>query len=310
VAACLTKPARQSELLDAIVTVLSGPVRATSRAGSPTRRQIAKARPSLRILVAEDNRVNQELVLELLRQRGHTAAVAADGAEALKALHREHFDAVLMDVQMPNLSGLEATRAIRDSEKSTGRHVPIVAMTAHAMKGDRERCLEAGMDDYVAKPIQAAELFAAVEGVTSPSGASGKSAHPEKAAAGGLDPKTVLKHFGGDAGLLHRLADIFRDDCPRMLTEIRKALKAGNAEAVARAAHALKGAAANFGVGDVVGTAKRLEAAGREGDLRQAKAVYTELEKVLPAFLGALAAFGSPKPEMRRRTSARQGRRR
>ena len=309
VAACLTKPARQSELLDAIINVVSGPVGTKSRAAPPARRRIAKTRRSLRILVAEDNRVNQELVFELLRQRGHTATVAADGAKALKALNRERFDAVLMDVQMPNLSGLEATRAIRHAERSTGRHVPIVAMTAHAMKGDRERCLEAGMDGYVAKPIQAAELFAAVEGVASPSNASGESPHPEKA-PGGLDPETILKHFGGDEGLLHRLADVFRDDCPRMMAEIQKALKAGDAEAVAGAAHVFKGAAANFGASDVVGVAKRMEAAGREGDLRQAKAACTELEKFLPAFLGALAAFGSPQPAMRRRMSARRGRRR
>ncbi|HEV2378679.1 MAG TPA: response regulator [Terriglobia bacterium] len=221
VAASLTKPARQSELLNAIVTVLSGPGRAKPRATSRVRRRIAKARRRMRILVAEDNRVNQELVLELLRQRGHNAAVAADGAKALKALERERFDAVLMDVQMPNMSGLEATRAIRQSEKSTGRHVPIVAMTAHAMKGDRERCLEAGMDGYVAKPIQAAELFAAVEGLASPSGSSSGGDHEERA-AGGFDREALRARFRDDTGLLRRLADVFRDDCPRMLADIQR----------------------------------------------------------------------------------------
>jgi len=309
VATCLTKPARQSELLDAIVTVLSGPGRAKPRAASRGRRRIAKARRPLRILVAEDNRVNQELVLELLRQRGHTAVVAADGAKALKVLEGERFDAVLMDVQMPNLSGLEATRAIRRSEKSTGRHLPIVAMTAHAMKGDRERCLEAGMDGYVAKPIQAAELFAAFEGLASPSGSSSASNHRKATAAGRLDPEALLARFRGDAGLLHRLADVFREDCPHLLAQIQRALRAGNAEAVARAAHAFKGAAANFGVGDVVGAAKRVEAAGREGNLSQGKAAYADLEKMLPAFLGALAAIGS-KVKTGRRTRARRGKQR
>ena len=310
VAACLTKPARQSELLDAIVTVLSAPGRLKPRVASRAPRRIAKARRRMRILVAEDNRVNQELVLELLRQRGHTAAVAADGAKALKALERERFDAVLMDVQMPNLSGLEATRAIRQSEKSTGRHLPIVAMTAHAMKGDRERCLEAGMDAYVAKPIQAAELFAAFEGLASPSSAPSGSDHREKAAAGGFDREALLARFRGDAGLLQRLADVFREDCPHMLADIQKALRAGNAEAVARAAHAFKGAAANFGAGAVVNAAKRVEAAGREGNLSQAKAACTELEKALPAFLRVLAAIGSPKVKTRRPTAARRGRQR
>jgi PAS domain S-box-containing protein len=307
VAACLTKPARQSELLDAIVTVLSGPGRAKPRVASRTPRRIVKARRRMRILVAEDNRVNQELVLELLRQRGHSPVVAADGAKALKALERERFDALLMDVQMPNLSGLEATRAIRQSEKWTGRHLPIVAMTAHAMKGDSERCLEAGMDGYVAKPIQAAELFAAIEGLASPSGSLTGIDHKEKG-AGAFDRKALLVRFRGDAGLLHRLADVFCEDCPHMLADIQKALRAGNAEAVARAAHAFKGAAANFGAGDVVGAAKRLEDAGREGNLIQAKAAYAELAKMLPAFLGALAAIGSSRVKTRRRTAARRGR--
>jgi two-component system, sensor histidine kinase and response regulator len=177
------------------------------------------------------------------------------------------------------------------------------------MKGDRERCLEAGMDGYVAKPIQAADLFAAFEGLATPSGASAGSNHEEKAAAG-FDREALLARFRGDAGLLHRLADVFREDCPRMLAEIQKALRVGNSEAVARAAHAFKGAAANFGAGDVVSGAKRVEAAARAGNLSQAKAACTELEKALPAFLRALAAIGSPKVKTRRRTPARRGRRR
>ena len=310
VACCLTKPARQSELLDAIVTVFNGTGRTKPCPAPRAPRRIAKARRPMRILVAEDNRVNQELVLELLRQRGHSAVVAADGAKALKALERERFDAVLMDVQMPNLSGLEATRAIRQSEKSTGRHLPIVAMTAHAMKGDRERCLEAGMDGYVAKPIHAPELFAAFEGLAPPSDASSGSDRAEKAAAGGLDREALLARFRGDAGLLRRLADIFLQDCPGMLTQIRKALKAGNAEAVARAAHAFKGASANFGTGNVVSAAKRIEAAAGEGNLSRAKVACAELEKALPAFLRALAAIGSPKVKTRRQAPARRGKQR
>ncbi|HEV2424716.1 MAG TPA: response regulator [Terriglobia bacterium] len=309
VAACLTKPTRQSELLDAILTVLSEPGRTKARPRAPSRARlrIVKARRPLRILVAEDNRVNQELVLELLRQRGHTATVAGDGSKALKALERESFDVVLMDVQMPNLSGLEATRAIRQAEKSSGRHLPIVAMTAHAMKGDRERCLEAGMDGYVAKPIQPAELFAAIEALASGSSAASGNDHREKAAAGGIDRRTLLGHFGGDERMLRRLSDIFRDDCPRLLGDIQKALHGGDADAVAQAAHTLKGAIANFGAADVVGAAKRVEVAGRQGNLEQAKAACIELEKLLPAFLAELGAVGSPKVKTRRRTPARRG---
>jgi len=119
----------------------------------------------LRILLAEDNAVNQKLASRLLEKRGHTVAVASNGREALKVLEKQRFDLVLMDVSMPEMDGLEATRAIRTAERTTGAHLPILAMTAHAMKGDRERCLDAGMDGYVSKPVQAQELFEAAEAV-------------------------------------------------------------------------------------------------------------------------------------------------
>jgi HPt (histidine-containing phosphotransfer) domain-containing protein len=166
------------------------------------------------------------------------------------------------------------------------------------------------MDAYVTKPIQAAELFAAVEALASPSSRSSGSKTKEKTLTGGLDREALFAHFGGDMGLLHRLSEVFLEDCPRMLADIQKALWAGNAEAVARAAHAFKGAAANFGTGDVVAAAKRVEVAGREGDLGRAKAACTELEKALPAFIRALAAIGSPKARTRRRPPAGWGKKR
>jgi PAS domain S-box-containing protein len=160
----LTKPIRESELLAAIVAVLE-PARAARR-GEAARRQRPQAHPTtppLRILLAEDNAVNRKLAIRLLEKRGHSVVVAGNGREALEAMEQPTFDVVLMDLEMPEMSGLEAAAAIRAREQRTQMHLPIVAMTAHAMMGDRERCLAAGMDAYLAKPIRAAELYAAIE---------------------------------------------------------------------------------------------------------------------------------------------------
>jgi CheY-like chemotaxis protein len=159
--AYLLKPIKQSDLLATLLTVMDDSrrqARQTVEAPRPASR-------SLRVLLAEDNVVNQKLGVRLLEKRGHLVVVVGSGREALAALRREHFDVVLMDVQMPEMDGLEATAAIRAEEEQTGKHLPILAMTAHAMKGDRELCLKAGMDGYVAKPIQPSELFDAIERV-------------------------------------------------------------------------------------------------------------------------------------------------
>jgi len=158
VAAYLTKPVRQGELLDAILTALGTRPIKEAPPVLVTRHSLRENSNHLRILLVEDNAVNQVLALRLLEKRGHTVAVAGNGKEALTALEKQSFDLVLMDVQMPEMDGFEATIAIREKEKTSGNHVPIIAMTAHAMVGDKERCLEAGMDDYISKPIRPEEL--------------------------------------------------------------------------------------------------------------------------------------------------------
>ncbi len=158
VAAYLTKPVRQGELLDAILTALGTRPIKEAPPVLVTRHSLRENSNHLRILLVEDNAVNQVLALRLLEKRGHTVAVAGNGKEALAALEKQSFDLVLMDVQMPEMDGFEATIAIREKEKTSGNHVPIIAMTAHAMVGDKERCLEAGMDDYISKPIRPEEL--------------------------------------------------------------------------------------------------------------------------------------------------------
>src|SRR5262249_8678817 len=161
IAACLMKPVKQSELFNAIVNSLG--VAQQRQAESAATPAVAPGSRRLRILVVEDNAVNQKLVVRLLEKRGHRVTLASTGKAALAALEREAFALALMDVQMPERGGCEATAAIRKQEQTSGTHLPIIAMTAHAMKGDRERCLEAGMDGYVSKPVQARELFEVIE---------------------------------------------------------------------------------------------------------------------------------------------------
>jgi CheY-like chemotaxis protein len=164
IAAYLTKPVGQSELLDAVSRALHP----HDGDGGPAREpEAVPGARMLSILLAEDNAVNQRLVARLLEKRGHTVEIASNGREVVEKSWRQNFDVVLMDVQMPELNGFDATRAIREREKRLGVRVPIIALTAHALNGDRERCLEAGMDDFVTKPIEPSELFAALERVAS-----------------------------------------------------------------------------------------------------------------------------------------------
>jgi CheY-like chemotaxis protein len=160
VAACLLKPIRLTQLRETMCRALGGaePKRAVSRHDSAPGSEVV-----LRVLVAEDNVVNQKLATRLLEKRGHYVAVADNGRRALEALQKDHYDVVLMDIQMPELDGMAATALIREKERPGGKHQPIIALTAHAMKGDKERCLAAGMDGYLAKPIQAQELYNLLE---------------------------------------------------------------------------------------------------------------------------------------------------
>jgi signal transduction histidine kinase/CheY-like chemotaxis protein len=177
----LMKPVKQSALLEAIAHSLGRPA-AAAPAPPLTRHSLGESRPKLRVLLAEDNAINQKLAVRLLEKHGHTVTVANDGAEAVAAAREGEFDVVLMDVQMPNMDGLEAAAAIRALERGTARHIPIVAMTAHAMKGDEERCLEAGMDGYISKPIQPDRMMEVIAQATEQTGRpldqpDSKSAH-------------------------------------------------------------------------------------------------------------------------------------
>jgi CheY-like chemotaxis protein/HPt (histidine-containing phosphotransfer) domain-containing protein len=281
-AACLTKPVKQSELLSTIITALNSSPQASARRARTAQVASTEGSKSMRILLTEDNLVNQRLALRLLEKHGHAVAVANNGHEAVAALAREHFDLVLMDVQMPEMDGLEATALIRVRERDNGVHVPIIAMTAHAMQGDRERCLAAGMDGYLSKPIQAAELLAAIAELV--------PATVPEAPAEVFDQSVLLAQVEGDQELLAELVELFTEDSPRLLSEIEQAVVRGDGDGLARAAHTLKGAASNFGAHGVVTLARRLEEMGYAGELAEATATYaalgTEIERLNTALSG------------------------
>ncbi|MCI0462759.1 MAG: PAS domain-containing protein [Gemmataceae bacterium] len=288
IAACLMKPIKQSELFDAIVTSLGVSLpeddQPTAAAQAP-----APASPQhLRVLLAEDNAVNQKLAIRLLEKRGHRVVVAGTGNEALAALERERFDVVLMDVQMPELDGFETTAAIRAHEQGTGAHLPIVAMTAHAMKGDRERCLEVGMDGYVSKPLQANELFEVVESLVGARAPAPEHAGTERSTGKSLDVAAALKCAGGDRELLRELAALFCADYPQRMTAIRNALDQSNARQLMEAAHALKGAMGAFGPSAAFDAALQLEILARQGNLSGSEPVYGRLREEIEHFVPGL----------------------
>jgi signal transduction histidine kinase/DNA-binding response OmpR family regulator len=264
----LTKPVDQRELLAAIGRALAHEGPRSSLPASMLPSELPDRR--LHILLAEDNVVNQRLAASLLERRGHRVTIAANGREALAAIERQTFDVVLMDVQMPEMGGFEATTAIRERERGGGARLPIVAMTAHAMKGDRERCLDAGMDDYLTKPLDSRRLCLLVEQI-----ASGRSTAPGATIPDLSDQ--VLARVGGDRELLAEISRLFVDDAPRHLEQIRIALDARDGEALRRAAHGLKGAAANFDADGVVTAARALEEIGRTAKFDAHEAAWRAL---------------------------------
>jgi PAS domain S-box-containing protein len=289
VAAYLTKPIRQSTLLDAIMSALGAAATVEDRPAAvrPVGRPCARG---LRVLLAEDNAVNQRLAVAVLEKRGHHVVVVGSGREALAALDREPFDAVLMDVQMPEMDGYEATAAIRAREAATGRHTPIIAMTAHAMKGDREHCLAAGMDGYVSKPLRSDALFAALEGLAPDAGATadGPTAPP---AGQALDPAAALRRVSGDEGLLKELAGLCLDECAKLTGEIRTAIAARDGPKLRMAAHTLKGSVATFAAAEAEAAAWRLEQIGRDGNWADAAAASAALDGAIDRLRPALAAL-------------------
>jgi two-component system, sensor histidine kinase and response regulator len=292
--AALAKPVKQSELWDVIVTALHLPRPPGTARTEATRRSRSMRRP-MRILVAEDNPVNQELALHLLERRGHSVILAENGRLALEAVGKHNFDLVLMDVQMPELGGLEATQAIREKEKTSGAHLPILAMTAHAMQGDRERCLAAGMDGYLAKPLDPKKFLETVEAIGAGGASADAAAERTPEPDGSLEAEALLARFDGNADLVRSLVKAFSEDCPKMMARIRHALGARDAAALADASHALKGSVGNFGPSAALETAREIEKQARQGKLDGAWEVYATLEDEIARLLPSLRAVGDSK---------------
>ncbi len=306
--AYLPKPIRQSDLFDALMSALRVAAHGDVRARVVTRHSLREERRRLRILLAEDNPLNQKLAVRLLRKNGHKVVVAENGKQALAALEKVNFsgfDLVLMDVQMPEMGGFEATAAIREREKAIGTHVPIIAMTAYAMKGDRERCLEAGMDAYLSKPIEAKRLFETLESVVPVSARTEASAVREETAAGVVDEHALLEGMGGDGRLLKEVIGLFLADYPKRLSEVKKAVADGNAQALAGAAHALKGSVGTFAVMGAYEAAANLETIGRGGGVTGAEKALDGLEEELSRLARALRSL---KRNLAGKTSSRRRR--
>jgi two-component system sensor histidine kinase/response regulator len=289
---CLTKPIGQSELLDAILLVLGAAVKETHPEEVPPPSGENSTWPGLNILLAEDNPVNQKLAVRLLEKAGHRVHLAANGREAVTAFERSgdsSFDIVLMDMQMPEMDGMEAAAAIRDSEKRSGRRVPIIALTAHAMKGDKERCLRGGMDGYVSKPIRPDHLFAEIQRCLGGTPGSLPMTEGSMERNELFDRAALLDRVEGDEELLVEMVQLYVEDAPRALKTMRSALQQGDLHALERAAHSVKGSSANLAANPAAEAAQRLEQDAKRGDAAGAEASLAALESALGQLLVALA---------------------
>jgi len=297
IAAHVTKPIKKGDLFDAVLQAL--------RPGDahPTSLDDAALTPApmqpLRLLLAEDNLINQKLMRRLLEKAGHEVTLVRNGRAALEALDQTAFDLVLMDVQMPEMDGFEATAAIREREEESGGHIPLIAITAHAMRGDRERCLQAGFDGYVSKPVQFKELFDTIDRLA-PNELGAKRRNPLPGvvprdavveSGAGFDERIALERTGGDRELLKELIAVFLNEIPTWMQALRAALNGRDAAELRRVAHAVKGAVDSCGASGAFDAAMLLERVGASGDLSSAPAALAALERRIERARAELAAY-------------------
>jgi CheY-like chemotaxis protein/HPt (histidine-containing phosphotransfer) domain-containing protein len=267
----------------------------------PRRVPALPAIAGLRILVVEDNAFNQKVISMKLQRWGHWVEVVGSGGEALAVLANGEFDLLFTDIQMPDMDGYELTGAIRRREDGTNRRLPVVALTAHAMKGVRERCLAAGMDDFLSKPIRDEELldairrvagdalpFAAEDTIAEATQDTAELAPPQTWA---LDERAILARVGGNRDTLLGLIDVFRQDCRTLMAELEGAIRDGDGRSVRAAAHTIKGMVSFFEAGAAVEAAVRLEKAGEKGDLAGAGLLFDALVRELDVVTAALGAY-------------------
>jgi len=245
----------------------------------------------LNVLLAEDNVVNQRVAVGLLTKRGHRVVVANNGIETIAALKQDTFDLVLMDVQMPEMGGFEATARIRADEQGSGRRVRIVAMTARAMNGDRERCIAEGMDGYLAKPVEPEMLFAVVEQQQAHAEQRAEPSAPAAVAAPPVDRMKLLDQVDGDRELMADVIRLFLTDGPARLMAIKTAIENQDGQRLRQEAHALKGAAANLSASGLFEIAHVLEQLGAENRLEAAKGAGRQLVTEATLVFDALRQF-------------------
>ncbi len=297
IASYLLKPIHGPDLQEAILEVLRG------RKGNVSKAEVLRpATRSLHILLAEDQPINQVLTVRLLQKRGHSVVVAANGREALDRWIRESFDLVLMDMQMPEMDGFEATRMIRRREEGTSHHVPILALTACAFPGDRERCLEVGCDDYLSKPIDSPTLFEAVERLCMDVAHDAPVPVKLPAAVGGSgdpvwDYEAVLGKFDQDMSFLKELIRVFVNNCPRLVEDLEAAAGTGNASKIRQAAHAIKNNAAPFCAKPLFAQAAHLEGKAKDGDLSGLEQDLHEILSRVRVLEQTLMAFAESIPD-------------
>jgi len=295
ISAYLTKPVKQSSLLDAIMTVLGTTEPEGAEAPLVTQHTLREEQRPLRILLAEDNAVNRKIATRMLEKRGHTVLIAVNGKEVLASLDAQgerHFDLILMDVQMPEMDGMEATALIRRKEKDGGRHIPIIALTAHAMKGDREACLKAGMDGYVSKPLKADELIGAMEELFRRRPESGEEHFSaDDKTEDVFDREQTLASVDGDMELLREVVSLFLGEYPKTMEEIRDAIAGGDPHRLNRAAHSLKGSVGNFCARATFDAALRLEMMGKNDNLNGAGVEFLLLTDEMERLTKALEEF-------------------
>lgn len=294
VAAYLEKPVSQSDLFDSIITALHG-----SGMRVEETRSLPLAERPLQLLVAEDTPANQKVARLMLEQRGHHVTIVENGSEALDAVRSGNFDAVLMDLQMPVMDGLKATEAIRNLPNPEVASLPVIALTAHAVAGDQERCLEAGMNAYVAKPIELFELIRTVEEsaglevgrMTAPRSLEVDSGNTDLSSSGDavFDGEVALSRLNGNVDLLRDMIRFFAEDSPRLLSEIETAIDEGNSAEVRRAAHSLKGLCANFEAEAARDVALNTENAGRDSKLDLARELFPRLSAEINRLTEALS---------------------
>ncbi|MBF0495373.1 MAG: response regulator [Deltaproteobacteria bacterium] len=249
------------------------------------------AKPKLHILLAEDNFINQQMTRATLTKKGHTVIIAANGIEVLEALAKDHFDLILMDVQMPDMDGIQATAAIREIEKQTGEHIRIVALTAHAFEEDRDKCLAAGMDDYLAKPVRSSELLKNIE-----NGGTCSVLAPDTAPDVPVDLRDFENRCSGDQRLIGQLIQLFFQNYHKYLADIREAMDRRDPRDLEYRAHFLKGVLTNFSARPARIIAARLEEMAKDEKLNDVESVYAALEEQMARVRLCLEAVITPTP--------------